>query len=198
MAIATKLNYTPEDLLSMPDRGHCELIDGQLVERNVSYESSFLAAVVNARLMVFVLANRLGWVVQADCGLQIFPADPSKVRFADGAFVSRNRPDATRPTTGHLRIAPDLVLEVVSPNDVATDVEIKVAEYLEAGVRLIWVVSRNDQCIGKPAFQRVMRRIFNGPVAKRYGVLDVNIGKNLRVWTEILFQTQSFVSVTFD
>ena len=31
----------------------------------------------------------LGLVFQADCGYQIFPADPSRVRFADGSFIAR-------------------------------------------------------------------------------------------------------------
>ncbi|MGE3073258.1 MAG: Uma2 family endonuclease [Dehalococcoidia bacterium] len=139
MSTATRLNYTPEDLLSMPDRGRYELVDGQLQERHMRFESSMIALVINARLVAHVLANRLGWVAQSDGGLQIFANSPTKVRFADGAFISRARAPQ-RPGDGHLRIAPDLVLEVVSPNDVAGEVDVKVAEYLEAGVRLIWVV----------------------------------------------------------
>jgi Uma2 family endonuclease len=139
MSLATKLNYTPEDLLSMPDRGRYDLIDGQLVARNMSIGTSITAALINARLTVFVLAHRSGWTFQADGGLQIFRDSPHKVRFADGAFISRERSPG-RPTQGHLRIAPELVIEVVSPNDVAADVNEKVREYLAAGVLLIWVV----------------------------------------------------------
>lgn len=139
MSIATKLNYTPEDLLSMPDRGVQDLIDGQLVERHVSFETSMIALIINGRLMAHVVANKLGWVAQSDGGLQIFDDAPMKVRFADGAFVSRAR-SPHRPGDGHLRVAPDLVIEVVSPIDVAAEIDVKVAEYLNAGVRLIWVV----------------------------------------------------------
>ena len=32
----------------------------------------------------FVLNNSLGLVFQADCGYQIFPEEPGRVRFADG------------------------------------------------------------------------------------------------------------------
>lgn len=91
MSVATKLNYTPEDLLSMPDRGRYELIDGQLVERNMSIESSMIAAIINGRLVAHVLANKLGWLFQSDGGLQIFGDSPNKVRFGDGAYVSRRR-----------------------------------------------------------------------------------------------------------
>lgn len=105
----------------------------------MSFETSMIALIINARLVAHVLAHKLGWVAQSDGGLQIFADAPSKVRFADGAFISRERA-LQRPGDGHLRVAPDLVLEVVSPNDIAGEVDIKVAEYLDAGVRLIWVV----------------------------------------------------------
>lgn len=146
MSLATKLNYTPEDLLSMPDRGRYELIDGQLVERNMSIESSMIAAIINGRLVAHVLANKLGWLFQSDGGLQIFSDSPNKVRFGDGAYVSRRRLP-NRPGHGHLQVAPELVIEVVSPNDEAADVNEKVREYLAAGVLLVWVVYPESRSI---------------------------------------------------
>ncbi len=146
MGIATKLNYSPEDLLSMPDRGRYELVDGDLVERNVSIESSMIAAIINGRLVAFVLAQKLGWVFQADGGLQIFESHPGRVRFGDGAFISRNRLPS-RPSDGHLKVAPELVIEVISPNDEAADVNAKVREYLSAGVLLVWVVYPDSRSI---------------------------------------------------
>jgi Uma2 family endonuclease len=47
--------------------------------------------------------------------------------------------------TGFLRLAPDLAVEVMSPEDTYTEVEEKVAEYLSAGVRLIWIVVPKTQ-----------------------------------------------------
>lgn len=130
----------------MPDRGRYELVDGRLVERNVSIESSMIAAIINGRLIAFVLANRLGWVFQADGGLQIFTSTPERVRFGDGAFISRRRMPE-RPGHGHLKVAPELVIEVISPNDEAADVNAKVREYLAAGVLLIWVVYPESRSI---------------------------------------------------
>ncbi len=124
----------------MTDGRPRELVNGEIVELNVSYETSAVALLLNARLLMHVLANNLGWMVQSDCGLQIFASDPRKVRMADGAFISSSRPDAIPPGEGHLRIAPDLVIEVVSPNDIASEVDVKVSEYLAAGVRLVWVL----------------------------------------------------------
>ena len=105
----------------------------------MSIESSMVAAIINGRLIAYVLARKLGWFFQSDGGLQIFKDAPAKVRFADGAFISRSRMPQ-RPGDGHLRTAPDLVIEVVSPTDEASDIDQKVAEYFEAGMRLVWVV----------------------------------------------------------
>ncbi len=134
-----KSSYTPEDLLAMQNAGGYDLVGGQLYERISGFDTSMIALIVNGRLMAHVVANKLGWVAQSDGGLQIFNDAPMKVRFADGAFVSRAR-SPHRPGDGHLRVAPDLVIEVVSPNDVASEIDVKAAEYLNAGVRLIWVV----------------------------------------------------------
>lgn len=146
VAVAPKLNYTPDDLLSMPDGGRFELVDGQLVERLSSFTSSVVATIINSRLVSHVLANKLGWVCQADGGLQIFRDSPNTVRFGDGAFVSRNR-SPERPGHGHLRVAPELVIEVICAGEKAAAVNEKVGAYLAAGVLLVWVVYPESRSI---------------------------------------------------
>src|SRR5262249_47144957 len=54
--------------------------------------------------------------------------------------VLRDRLPAERLVDGQLTVPPDLAIEVVSPNDLAYEVEGKVQEYREAGVRLLWIV----------------------------------------------------------
>jgi Uma2 family endonuclease len=76
----------------------------------------------------------------ADCGYQCFPGHPRTVRKPDVSLVHRERLSAEQLTEGFLTLPPDLAIEVVSPNDLAYEVEEKVREYLEAGVRLVWVV----------------------------------------------------------
>ncbi|HEX4611140.1 MAG TPA: Uma2 family endonuclease [Urbifossiella sp.] len=132
---------TPDDLLRMPDAGRgYELVNGELKEVEVSQESSRVGIKFAGRLDAFAEANRLGVVVGADAGFQCFPDDPGRVRRADAAFTSyttvpRNRyqPD------GFIRTAPDLVVEVVSPNDLADEVDEKRDEWLDAGVKVVWV-----------------------------------------------------------
>jgi len=131
--------YTPEDLLTMPDGHRFDLVDGHLVERHMGAESSWIAQQVNRRLGNDVAASQGGLVLGPDCGYQIFPDDPNQVRFPDGSFIRRGRLPHDVPPRGHVRIVPDLLIEVVSPNDLAWEVEVKVTEYLRAGVPLLWV-----------------------------------------------------------
>jgi Uma2 family endonuclease len=136
----TAVRYTPEDLLAMED-GHCyDLVHGQLVERHIGAESSRIAQVINQRLGLFVDSHRLGLVWGPDCGYQIFADDPHKVRYPDGSFVARGRLPDEQPPRGHMRLPADLMIEVVSPHDLAWEIDQKVDEFLRAGVRLVWVL----------------------------------------------------------
>ena len=141
MATATvETRYTPEDLLTMPDEGRFELIGGQLVERNMGAKSSYAAT----RLLRLVGNHSdihfAGLTFQSDCGFQIFRPDRNRVRYADGSFIRRGRLPGDEPPDGHCRVPPDLVIEAVSPNDTAREVDEKVEEWLAAGVRLVWVL----------------------------------------------------------
>jgi Uma2 family endonuclease len=70
-----------------------------------------------------------------------FPDEPGKVRRADCSFHVLSRLTVERATSeGHCTIVPDLVVEVVSPNDLAYEVDEKRLEWLEAGARLVWII----------------------------------------------------------
>jgi Uma2 family endonuclease len=139
-AAPTSARYTPEELLALPDGHRFELVRGELVERHMSNESSKIGFEVNRRLGNFIADHHSGLGFQSDCGLQIFPWDKDLVRYADGVFLSADRVPPGVPGRGHLRIAPDLVFEVVAPGDIVENAEQKVVEYLRAGVKLIWTI----------------------------------------------------------
>lgn len=159
MALATTAtHYTPEELLTLPDYGRFELIDGHLVERKMGARSSYAATNLLVLVGHFVRSNNLGLVFQADCGYQIFAEEPNRVRFADGSFMPRGNLPEDRPPPGHCRFAPALVMEAVSPNDTAYEIEDKIAQWLSAGVRLVWVLY--------PETQRLQVHRADGSVAK--------------------------------
>jgi Uma2 family endonuclease len=131
---------TAEELLylNLPDK-QAELVRGQLIVREPSgYRHGVVAFAVAARIGEFVRANNLGVVVAAETGFKL-SSNPDTVRGADAAFISRyHAPDP--PPSGYLALAPDLVVEVVSPADRAGEVQAKVSDWLTAGARLVWVI----------------------------------------------------------
>jgi Uma2 family endonuclease len=139
--------YTPEDLLALPDGDRYELVDGTLVELNVSALSSLIGFELGSRLRDHCKVHAPAWIFGADCGFQCFPGHPRKVRKPDVALILRDRLPAEQLTEGFLTLPPDLAVEVVSPNDLAVEVEEKVEEYLDAGVRLVWVVYPSTRTI---------------------------------------------------
>ncbi len=137
--------HTPEDLLHMPNGDRYELVDGHLVERAMGARSSLVAANLIQLLGAHAKGNHLGRVFGTDCGYQCFPDQPNRVRYPDCSFIARGRLPGDQPPEGHVPLAPDLVVEVVSPNDLAYDVEQRIEDYLRAGVRLMWVVYPNTR-----------------------------------------------------
>ena len=140
MATDTQVRYTPEDLLEITDRPMPELIDGELVEREVGQKSDSIAASALAIIWMFVNEARLGLVNGAQGSYQIFPGEPTKVRIPDVSFTRWDRLPSREPAAGHGRVVPDLIVEVVSPNDTYSSVQAKVAEFLAVGVRLVWIL----------------------------------------------------------
>ncbi len=138
MITAEKL-MTAEELLRLSSQGRYELVKGVLVEMTPpGYEHGKVANRFNYRLTHHVIQNGLGEVVAAETGFRL-ARDPDTVRAADIAFVSEARRPAI-PPTGYAEFAPDLVVEVVSPHDNPDEIQSKVTDWLEAGVRLVLVM----------------------------------------------------------
>ena len=130
---------TPDELRTLPDDGHeYELVNGEATRLNMSLESSWIAG----RLLYLLTCPllRRGWIYPVDAGFQCFADDPQMVRKPDVAMILRERQPYGPPIEGYCRIAPDLVVEVVSPHDVAKEVHGKIELWLRAGVQQVWVV----------------------------------------------------------
>jgi len=118
--------------------GSWELIDGEPVALNPSGgDSGWVAGEIFAHLREHVRTSSLGGVFTTDVGFILFD-DRAVVRSPDVAFVRRER--LPELTDGFVPMAPDLAVEVLSPSDRIPDAMSKVAMYLQAGVRLVWLV----------------------------------------------------------
>ena len=134
--------YAPDDPFLLSDNGKgWELVDGELRELNVSFQSSFTAGRVCTKLTNHVEAKNLGWVSPEGTSYRCFPDDPKLVRRADTSFHALGRlTQEQAKREGHCTVVPDLGVNVVSPNDLADDVNEKRIEWLLAGAKLVWVI----------------------------------------------------------
>lgn len=138
--MTTSAPLTAEQLLalSIPDK-QVELVRGRLIVRQPPGTwHGKIAADLTYLLGDYVRRRRLGLVLGQDTGFKI-ATDPDTVRAPDVAFVAADRV-AQIPRRGYAALAPDLAVEVVLPTDAPADVLAKVAEWLEAGTRLVWLV----------------------------------------------------------
>lgn len=101
---------------------------------------------IGSMLEQHVRTNTLGETFAAETGF-LLETDPDTVRAPDAAFVSAERFTPLADTSGYLPIAPDLVIEVVSPNDTSTEVEEKATAWIGFGVRLVLVVDPDNRSI---------------------------------------------------
>jgi len=109
-------------------------------EEKMGAESSQVAATILSFVRPHVSERKLGKVFGPDCGYQMPLDEAKKTRFPDGSFIARGRLPDDRTPPGNVKLNPDLVIEVVSPNDTAYEVEEKRVLYLKVGVRLLWIV----------------------------------------------------------
>jgi Uma2 family endonuclease len=133
---------TADELLALPDDDLCyELIKGELIRMPPPGHIHGLVTMrIASPLGQHVTANKLGIVYAAETGFLIHQ-NPDTVRAPDVAFLNQQRVGTAGEVEGYWVGAPDLVVEVVSPSDSVGYVEDKVEQWIEAGSRLVWVVS---------------------------------------------------------
>ena len=138
---------TAEEFAEMVDVGRAELVKGRIVEmpppkdRHGEVESNF-----SYYINMFVREHELGRVRVGESGVLIH-RDPDTVRGMDVAFISNKRLAQRRDPDGYLDIAPDLIVEVLSPSDRWSQVMNKLREYFDIGVRLVWVADTEAEIV---------------------------------------------------
>ncbi len=147
MAVTTRL-LTAEELEKIPQSdAHVELVKGEIVTMTpAGYKHGKIALFIGAALLDFVRQNRLGDVYGAETGF-ILSRNPDTVRAPDAAFESNERVARQKRGEGFFDGAPDLAVEVVSPDDTDEEVEAKVLDYLGSGTRLVWIVRPRTRTI---------------------------------------------------
>lgn len=131
---------TADDLLAMPEGDtKRELVRGELIEMSpsggphgiLSFDIAFL---ISSRSD----ARERGVITVEGAGYILF-RNPDTVRAPDVGYLSNERyGDTTKE--GYFQVAPDLAVEIMSPNDSGEEILEKIGEYLEAGTKLVVVL----------------------------------------------------------
>ena len=155
MIVATKLMTAEEFWQRASEFSHCELVRGVVVPKgsiemvggDVSPTGGKHGEIEHRLSLLlgdFLRQKRIGSVYGGEVGF-VLQRDPDVVRAPDLAFVSYARlPESPE---GFVPLAPDLAIEIVSPNDSARQVQREVMEYLDADTRLIWIVDPDTQTV---------------------------------------------------
>jgi len=157
---------TADELLRthVPNK-RAELLRGVLVVREPAGSRHGLVTMnLGAELALYAKQTGAGGVYAAETGFKL-ASDPDTVRAPDIAFVTRERLPPPN-TTGYPALAPDLAVQVLSPGDRPGEVLAKVADWLSAGTRLVWVVDPERR------LARVYRHDGSEAIVTAEGALD--------------------------
>jgi len=129
---------TAEDVEKLPSDLRCELIDGVLIEMSPPGNVHGRTAAKVTGALLRAEAMGLGRVF-GEVGFTI-RRGPDTVRAPDACFFQTGRVPTSTVSPAFWAVPPDLVVEVVSHWDTAAEIQTKIREWIEFGVRLLWVV----------------------------------------------------------
>lgn len=158
---------------ALPDLGYpSELVRGKIVRMNIPKPLHGLVCNnISWLITTFVKKHQLGWVFSNDSGV-ITERDPDSVRGPDVAYCSYKRlPKRSRPKRDYLAVAPELAVEVRSPDDRWSKLHAKVTEYLDAGVLVVCVVEPKDEFVMVYTADAAPRRLAGDDLLKLPNIL---------------------------
>ena len=139
---------TLEEFAALPKHPRYELVKGALVElMAASEEHEYTGSLVVIRVGNHVLLNRLGRIYISNRAYVTGPDSPATSRMPDVSFVSNER--LGRPDLlGKLYDgAPDLAVEILSDSNTPAQIAQKIAEYLNAGGKAVWVIDIDNRTL---------------------------------------------------
>jgi Uma2 family endonuclease len=157
-----------DEFMAMPDSVGHELVEGVLTERKLMGAlSNWVAAQIVLHLGAFVRSGGIGHIFLSETTYRCF-GHPNTGRRPDVSFIRRGRLPGEQIPLGYVDIPADLAIEVVSPTDLAYEIEEKVRLYLDNGFGEVWVVYPNT---------RTMHIHRKGEPSLSLGLSDVLIGR---------------------
>jgi Uma2 family endonuclease len=138
---------TDEQFMALPEDDNLyEYVNGELiVVANSGVEHGYLALTLGYFLTGFVRSHRLGVTCDSSTA---FKMKTGNKRSPDLAFIAKERLQGLkRLPKGFFEGAPDLAVEIISPNNTFAEIHNKLVEYFENGTRLVWVILPDEECV---------------------------------------------------
>jgi Uma2 family endonuclease len=137
-SVEQSMPVTGDELYRMGDLGRTELVKGEIVHMSpTGFTPGYIETNFSAAFKAFVQQQKAGRVLSGEVGIYT-GRSPDTVRAADVAFIS-NEQMAQVKSKSYLDVAPELVVEVMSPDDAWSDLMEKLDEYFTCGVRTVRV-----------------------------------------------------------
>ncbi len=138
---------TGTELAAMQDIGLCDLVDGEIVSMTPpGFDHGEIELNIASEIRAFVRAHNLGRVSGGEAGIYT-ARNPDTVRGVDVMFISHERYTRRTINLTFLDVAPDLVVEILSPGNSLSETLQKLREYFAIGVRLVWLVDPPVQSV---------------------------------------------------
>ena len=139
---------TLEEFAALPEFPRYELVKGVLVEKMYASREHELTVIrTGSRMNIHVEEHDLGEVYGSNRPFVTGPESPASSRLPDVSFVSNERLNQPELFGALVDGAPDLAVEVLSPGNTAREIAQKVAEYLAAGGKAVWVFDHIERML---------------------------------------------------
>lgn len=157
MSAVAPPTITADGLLRMRDGDDFELVDGRTIKRMMGAMAAWVSGKVSTQLTEFSDSVG-GWVFGLGASYHCFPFDGERVRKPSVSYIAPGRLPNDEIPSGHLTIAPDLTVEVLSPLENDGDTMSRVRDFLEIAVPMVWLINPDNRSVrvfraGKPVVQ---------------------------------------------
>ncbi len=137
VVVTTRALMTVAEFEKLPDDGNRhELDEGELIVMPPPETRHGIVQLAVGEALRQAVRKAGGGIVASECGFRL---SPGVVRGPDVAFVSEEKRSRI-PRRGYCEFAPDIAVEILSPNDNAGQLQRKIAQYLAAGTTIVWIL----------------------------------------------------------
>jgi Uma2 family endonuclease len=157
-----------EDYLASSYEPDCDFVDGHIEERNVGELSH---SIVQLKVGSYLLTHYVETVVATECRIRV---KASRVRIPDICLFLADpiEPVPSKP--------PFICIEILSPEDRMSRVEIRINDYLAMGVPYVWVLDPQTRQAFTATAAEGLKEVKNGVLRTENPVIELPLAESFR------------------